>query len=457
MPRKRKLESNDINTQKSLPVEVVIEDVTTHPLCLHGPTLLFSTEKGRYFACASCRNKECTVHIDEEDWQKENVRKRNEKYYSLIPKIDKAAAWSNFCEVKTSHYVDRAFCNTCEELYLVSKPSKKHAKDHRIITPLTDEQLSRPTTWLPMLANDSVEAQYMFTKKSVGTVFGILKNNNISNILCIGTPSIHEEAQTRDDFNSILLDYDKRHQNFNPPNKFIWYNMFNNYMFNGNEDEKVLKKFFKQSREGGICIVMDPPFGGRVEPLVQTLRELTETYRKICDKPAEGLLPVLWAFPYFSEPYITNNAPEIKMHDYQIEYTNHKKFLNKTKDGRKFTSPIRFFTNLPLRTIDLSNDSNYKMCNKCKFYVSTSNNHCHKCGECTSKNGMTYKHCDVCKRCVKPTFFHCKECGRCCQQRNHVCGVVVESQSCFNCKEKGHKQTDCPQLQGRNKKKRKSA
>lgn len=112
----------------------------------------------------------------------------------------------------------------------------------------------------------------------------------------------------------------------------------------------------------------------------------------------------------------------------QIEYTNHKKFLNKTKDGRKFTSPIRFFTNLPLQTIDLSNDSNYKMCNKCKFYVSTSNNHCHKCGECTSKNGMTYKHCDLCKRCVKPTFFHCKTCGRCSQQKNHVCGVVVESQ-----------------------------
>lgn len=108
MPRKRKLESNDTNTQKSLPVEVVIEDVTSHPLCLHGPTLLFSTEKGRYFACASCRNKECTVHIDEEDWQKENVRKRNEKYYSLIPKINKVAAWSNFSEVSFYFILNRS-------------------------------------------------------------------------------------------------------------------------------------------------------------------------------------------------------------------------------------------------------------------------------------------------------------------------------------------------------------
>ncbi|XP_026738837.1 zinc finger CCHC domain-containing protein 4 [Trichoplusia ni] len=459
MPRKRKLESKESIAQKTSPVEVVIEDVISHPLCMHGPTLLFSTEKGRFYACASCRNKECTVHIDEEDWQKENVRKRNEKYYSLIPKIDKTAAWSNYSEIKSRHYADRAFCNTCEELYALSESSKKHGKDHRVITPLTDEQLSRPTTWLPMLENDSVEAQYMFTKKSISTVFGILKNNNISNILCIGTPSIHEEAQSLPDFTSLLLDYDKRHHLFQPPKQFVWYNMFNNYMFNGNEDEKVLKKFFKNSRDGGICIVLDPPFGGRVEPLVQTLKELTELYRQVLDKPGEGLLPVLWAFPYFSEPYITNMAPEIKMHDYQIEYTNHKKFLNRTKDGRKFASPIRFFTNLPLRTIDLSNDSNYKLCNKCKFYVSATNNHCYKCGGCTSKNGMTYKHCDVCKRCVKPTFFHCKACGRCAQERNHQCGVVVESQSCFNCKQTGHKKTACPQLQGRNnnKKKRKSA
>lgn len=455
MPKKRKFEAKDTTVQKSPSVEVIIEDLTSHPLCLHGPTLLFSTEKGRYYACASCRNKECTVHIDEEDWQKESVRKRNEKYYNLIPKIDKAAAWSNFVEVKSSHYADRAYCNTCEMLYTLSQ-MKKHAKEHRIINPITDEQLGRPTTWLPMLENDSVEAQYMFTKKSISTVFGILDNNNISNILCIGTPTIHEEAQSRSDFNSILLDYDKRHRLFHPPKKFIWYNMFNNYMFNGNEDEKVLKKFFKNSIEGGICIVMDPPFGGRVEPLVQTIKELTDSYRKICDIPVKGLLNVLWAFPYFSEPYITNMAPEIKMHDYQIEYTNHKKFQNKIKDGHKFVSPIRFFTNLPMRTIDLSNDSQYKLCNKCKYFVSASNNHCNKCGVCTSKNGMTYKHCDMCKRCVKPTFFHCKECDKCCQQKNHTCGVLVESQSCFHCQEKGHKRADCPQLQERrNKKKRK--
>ncbi|XP_062525867.1 rRNA N6-adenosine-methyltransferase ZCCHC4 isoform X1 [Bombyx mori] len=431
MAKKRKIMSKLGDTPKSAPVEVVIEDVTNHPLCMHGPTLLFSSEKGRYFACSSCRNKkDCTVHISEEDWLKENVKKRNEKYYSLIPTINKNQAWNNFAEVRSRPVSDRAYCNTCQELYIVSK-TKKHGKDHRVITPLMDEQLKQPSSWLPLLENDAVEAQYLFTKKSAGTVLGILKNNSIRNILCIGTPTVHEAAQAHPDFNSILLDYDKRYHVFHPPDKYIWYNMFNNYMFNANDDEKLLKKFFKKSRDGGICVVVDPPFGGRVEPLAKTLRELTDMYNKICEKD-DTLLPVLWAFPYFSEPYITNMLPEIIMHDYQVEYENHKKFQTKTKTGRKYGSPVRFYTNLPLITIDLSNDKNYKFCDKCKYWVSVTNNHCNKCKECTSKNGMTYRHCNICKRCVKPTFFHCQQCERCCQEKEHVCGVEVTSQVNIN-------------------------
>ncbi|KOB67332.1 Zinc finger CCHC domain-containing protein 4, partial [Operophtera brumata] len=399
MGRKRKIEPKETKhteTQKSSSVEVIVEDVTSHPICMHGPTLLFSSEKGRYFACASCRDKkECTVLIDEEDWSKEGVKKRNEKYYNLMPKIDKAAAWKNLNE----------------ELYLLSS-NRKHGKDHRVITGLTDEQLAAPSSWLPTLENDAVEAQYIFAKKSVGTILNILKNNNISNIICIGAPSVHEAAQSSPDFDSILLDFDKRHHQFQAPAKFVWYNMFNNYMFNGNEDEGVLKKFLKKAKSGGTCIVMDPPFGGRVEPLTHTLKELSATYREVCEKTDDELLPVIWAFPYFSEPYITGTMPEIKMHDYQVEYGNHKKFHNK-KSGRKHGSPVRLFTNLPLLTIDLSNDKNYKLCDKCKYWVSATNNHCTKCKECTSKNGMTYKHCNACKQCVKPTFKHCKECERC--------------------------------------------
>lgn len=110
MHRKRKLVSEN-NAHKSCPVEVIVEDVSPHPICLHGPTLLFSSDKGRYFACSSCRNKkDCSIHIDEEDWQKEGVKKRNEKYYNLIPKLDKAKAWKIFIEVSfTKQFYDIIF------------------------------------------------------------------------------------------------------------------------------------------------------------------------------------------------------------------------------------------------------------------------------------------------------------------------------------------------------------
>ncbi|CAK1551355.1 unnamed protein product [Leptosia nina] len=451
MAKKRKFTSEEHNTQqKTVPVEVVIEDVTKHPICLHGPTLLFSSEKGRYFACASCRDKkECPLHIDEEDWKKEGVRKRNEKYYNLIPKVDKKAAWNTLTEVKTRHASDRAYCNTCNELFNISQ-TKKHRGDHRVTTPLTEEQLSNPSSWLPTLENDYREAQYLFKKKAITTVLGILKNNKISNILCIGTPTIHEAAQASPEFESLLLDFDTRHHQFNAPNKFLWYNMFNNYLFDGNNDEKILKKFLKGSKEKGLCIVMDPPFGGRVEPLIHTIRELSSTYNQICE--TEGILPIIWAFPYFSEPYIKNMMPELKMHDYKVEYENHKKFKN-SKSGKQ-GSPVRFFTNLPLRTIDLSNDSNYKYCETCKYWVAKTNNHCNICKECCSKDGTSYVHCKKCNRCVKPTYEHCGTCERCCHP-NHRCGVIVESQSCYNCNQKGHKQSQCPQkTTGRNKKRK---
>ncbi|CAG9103254.1 unnamed protein product [Plutella xylostella] len=459
MGNKRKFKSED-KVLKSSPVEVIAEDVSSHPLCLHGPTLLFSNEKGRFYACSLCRSKkDCTVHISEEDWQNEGVKKRNEKYNNLITKVNKSEAWKRHNEIKSQHPSNRAYCITCEELYIIHQ-TKKHNKDHRVVTPLTDEQLSHPTTWLPALENDTVEAQYLFSKKSVGTILSVLKKNNLKNILCIGTPSIHEAVSSRQDFTSLLLDYDKRHAQFHPPNKYVYYNMFNNYLFNGREDEKLLKKFMKESSDSGLCIVMDPPFGGRVEPLIQTLKDLTETYKSVNKDFTDQLLPVVWAFPYFSEPYIKNMEPGIKMHDYQVEYENHKKFQNKTSKGRKNGSPVRLFTNLPTSSIDLSHDKNYKLCEKCKVYVSLSNNHCNKCGECTSKNGTTYTHCFACKRCVKPTFFHCKTCERCCQKKDHKCGTVVESQSCFNCRETGHKKADCPQLEpapGSAKKRRKHA
>lgn len=68
------------------------------------------------------------------------------------------------------------------------------------------------------------------------------------NILCIGTPSIHEAALSRSDFNSVLLDYDTRFAQFHSPNTYLWYNMFNNHLFNGDEDRVILNKILEEGR-----------------------------------------------------------------------------------------------------------------------------------------------------------------------------------------------------------------
>lgn len=110
MVKKRKFEATNAGNHKSTAIEVITENLDSNPLCLHGPTLLFSTDKGRYYGCSSCRNKkDCTIHIEEEEWHKEGVKKRNEKYYSLIPKIDKVAAWNHLSEVSFYYYIFTGF------------------------------------------------------------------------------------------------------------------------------------------------------------------------------------------------------------------------------------------------------------------------------------------------------------------------------------------------------------
>lgn len=95
-----------------------------------------------------------------------------------------------------------------------------------------------------------------------------------------------------------------------------------------------------------MALLMDPPFGGRVEPLAQTVKTIESQYQdlnSIC-----GTLPVFWVFPYFMEPQIRNSLPQFEMMDYKVEYDNHPLFRKGPK-GRKQGSPVRIFTNVDLR------------------------------------------------------------------------------------------------------------
>lgn len=96
-------------------------------------------------------------------------------------------------------------------------------------------------------------------------------------------------------------------------------------------------------------------------------------------------LKVVWFFPYFMEHHITCSLPDFKMFDFKIDYENHSSFTNVGNRKRKHGSPVRIFTNVPLRLFDLSNIPGYKYCQECEFWVAEENLHCKKCNACTSK------------------------------------------------------------------------
>lgn len=53
--------------------------------------------------------------------------------------------------------------------------------------------------------------------------------------------------------------------------------MFNNYVFDKNCHSDLLN-FLKCKR---LVILMDPPFGGRIEPLANTLEALNKSYEEV--------------------------------------------------------------------------------------------------------------------------------------------------------------------------------
>lgn len=100
---------------------------------------------------------------------------------------------------------------------------------------------------------------------------------------------------------------------------------------------------------------MDPPFGGRVEPLADTVNAIITEYQK----STEDKLPVFWVFPYFMEPHLLNSLPELVMLDYKVDYDNHPLFT-KDQKGRKYGSPVRIFTNV---------DSKYVIFSACRIIL----------------------------------------------------------------------------------------
>ncbi|KAK6621992.1 hypothetical protein RUM44_001799 [Polyplax serrata] len=72
--------------------------------------------------------------------------------------------------------------------------------------------------------------------------------------------------------------------NFYNKDQFIWFNMFNNHVFD-EAQEKYLQDYLSTEK---IIVLLDPPFGGRVEPLAHTIKSLSKHLSKCRD--AQGYL-----------------------------------------------------------------------------------------------------------------------------------------------------------------------
>ncbi|KAK3098979.1 hypothetical protein FSP39_024933 [Pinctada imbricata] len=292
------------------------------------------------------------------------------------------------------------------------------------------------------LADRMQRKQYLFSERTVDFILSALKDLQITHVLCVGAPRIHETIQnlhTEGSYmDSMLLDLDTRYMQFYSEEKFYKYNMFNNHFFGRNEE--ALDKFLTLSQGKNVIMVTDPPFGGMVQALAESVKKFKIRYSELnADFCNNNELPVLWFFPYFMEPKMKEYLPDFSMLDYKVDYNNHLLY----KEGKKERgSPVRIFTNVEPSKVIHPNAEGYWYCDVCKRYSAKENLHCDICGVCPSKDGRTYRHCYDCERCVKPNKVHCKTCGRC-DFPDHKCGVTPTG--CHICGNLEHKRRDCPQ------------
>lgn len=245
-----------------------------------------------------------------------------------------------------------------------------------------------------------------------------------------------------------IVSFDLFQHNFFGPLDYCWYNLFNHHFFN--EDAvSVFRDFLTQNQGRDTYLICDPPFGGRVEPMSYTIKLIFDLHRKLNDND-NVTLRIMFMFPYFMErimreksnpPSVGGGLRDLKMSDYKVDYDNHPLFVppSEARGGaRRRGTPVRIFTNIPLRLLELPASDGYRFCERCERWVAGENRHCERCDACTSKDGRRYRHCELCGRCVKPTWRHCETCGRCALAAGHACGRAPSVVGrCFGCNELG--------------------
>lgn len=445
--KRLKNNTNTSNTSSSTSIEVHLFDgwYENSPRCVHGPMLLFEKfgqgfgNPQRFFACSASRQNGNCKTISESKFRCRDLND-SEIQRSIHDEVKKTLP--NYEDILNSSY--KTFCYTCQVFVLSPLHLRNDHCSHHCKKDISLTEMKQPSkVFITPIENNKSNAQYFMTSQSIQFMRSSLQKLNFKHFICIGVPRFHEAilSDSNTTQSSFLLDIDDRYSMFWSKTCFAKFNMFNHFFFENTGLESFSR--FINDTHGKIAILMDPPFGGLVDCLSETIRWLSQTVISIKGGSCfsiNQLLPVFWIFPYFFENRICNNLKEFNMLNYVVDYDNHKKFKN-ADTGRKM-SPVRIFTNIANHFIALPVKEGYKFCSKCKRYVVKKEVHCKLCNNCPSKDGSVYWHCHICRTCVKPGRKHCFTCKRC-ELPTHQC-KSFEGNLCHICGGKDHKRMNCP-------------
>jgi len=469
-------------------------DISTHPRCKHGPTLLFSRQMGgtqgvvkKFYVCSAYRNrKDCDFYQEVGDkvtqarlFRLSEASKLflasndyTDSYKAVTDARDGKVVLEDEEEEEMEKNVDTAV-NLADEGIASDDDEDEHedekleAKDSYVngskvveakkppfvlkfcqdcgrvatpqclihdITKLTREDLDKPARMLRTKSKESKEAQYFFSASTKEFLVDTITSQGFTHVLCIGCPSVYECLPDNISSNSLLLDLDPRFHSFYNSKQFLWYNFFNGHFFHGEKSSTIFRDFLISCDK--LLILLDPPFGAKTELISHSLDRIIDQLEMFS---ISAKVSTMWVFPYYMERQLKQHRTDLTMSDYRVTYSDHIQFGSKeeaAKSGvRKLGSPVRLFTSIPLSVLELPASEGYRHCGECRVWVARENRHCDMCGECTSKDGRTYVHCEECKRCVKPTYVHCKLCQRC-KLPEHKCvtGEVVVAKDKENIK-----------------------
>lgn len=104
----------------------------------------------------------------------------------------------------------RSYCQDCDVL-IMPEEQDTH-KEHKVISGISDRQMSHPSELLKPLDNAKKEAQYLFSGKSTEFIVNCLIELGAKKVLCVGAPKIHEYLLEKHEnsVSSFLLDFDGR-------------------------------------------------------------------------------------------------------------------------------------------------------------------------------------------------------------------------------------------------------